>query len=147
MNETIFNSIPAHGIPWIIGGILAVSLLAIYLLSWIAQWSWAWMDDAKTSERNKLMDFIMLDVRKFKERKDVGYVSCFPYEKGSEIADGMGTFLALMAILFFIPAIIVYLWELVLFILCLILLANVVRFSRRHKKLFDEHLNDKKAHK
>jgi len=144
MNETneVCNII--FGLPWIIGSILAGSLLALYFLSWLVQWAWAWVDDSKMAERNKIIDFIMFNLCKFEKGK---YLDLFPYEKNGDIADGSGVFVILMTILFLTPPTIVYLWELVLFAIGFILLANLVRFSRRHKKLFDEHLKDKSAHK
>jgi len=126
-------------------GIIALWHLA-YILCWFIQWSWSWVDDSKMGKVNTL-------VRKVAHLSGFeDYDGCWDYKhkKSEGRSDGFGPFYAITFGTGLLPIVLVVAIEfypIALSIAVLILMAHLARFSRRHKKIFDEHVKDKSAHK
>lgn len=145
---TIENcTVPALGLAFAIGLLLSVGWVALYFLSWGWARTWAWIDDTEAPKNNPMIKSIMFRM---------GWVestnkwTSFSYEKGKGSSDGAEAFFWPLIIVFLGPmlAVIAFkLYPVTLTAVTLYLLARLARFARRHKKLFDKHINDPAAHK
>jgi hypothetical protein len=62
----------------------------------------------------------------------------------------LGSYPCLVVASFFAPMVCLFAvtaYPITIGVLTVLLLAHLARFSRRHKKMFDEHIEDKNAHK
>lgn len=129
----------------VVGCFLALLFVLCYILTWVGQWIWGYIDDSDCSSRNKLIEFIMTKLMSY-EVYDVGWL----YRSGDKLSDGGEGFFLTFFTLLFLPILIVAAIKLYLvtIVLCVILgVVQLARFSRRLKKKFDIHTEDKSAHK
>jgi len=156
-------------------GLSAFCIIA-YVLSWVVQWAWAWIDDGKASKKNWIASKTIFSKWKYPVHNDYGDAL---ERKAKTNADGWGYakdkkhthksvhnlkhgidylydwqisgryfWLVLGMIPLPVVAVLMYdVYPITLTIGVLIVLAYLARFSRRHKKIFDEHVKDKGAHK
>lgn len=132
--------------------IFAMWILA-YILCWVGQWAWAWIDDSEVEGTNKLVKFLAMKVfgygffhagryRRFTDSDD--------YYKECRATDGEGPFFLSALLTALLPLAIVMavdFYPVTIGIVTAIGLAMLARFSRRVKKQFDAHAKDKDAHK
>ena len=122
--------------------------LVTYLLSWGIQWAWSWVDDSEIGKRNWIVRKIA-HWRGYEDRDT--YISSFLYtDKSGDMSDGSNPFFLVAFVTSIIPMTLVLsinFYPVALSVLTLTLIAHVARFSRRHKKIFDEHVKDKSVHK
>lgn len=119
--------------------------VAALLIGWIFVGAWAWIDDSNKVSHNPVVVFAM---RLFGYKKQNS--NLYPYVNSKGI--GADCFLATVPCAlgaFLTPAIIyisVKFYPVPIAIVIFILLAHLARFTRRHKKVFDEHIKDNSAH-
>jgi len=127
------------------GGIIVIGWIVAYVLCWIGQWAWAWVDDSKVGQRNLIVKYLAN-----KNGFDDYHGSVFDYKgKKKGYSDGLWSFMRAFLFTVTLPFVLlmtIKLYPIALAILCMALVAWVARFSRRHKKLFDKHIVDKDAH-
>ena len=135
-----------YEIAGVIGGALALAWVAGLIFSRGGQRAWAWVDDAKAAKNNPLLVFV---------------AKCFGYEcDGSSYhqyrhhtrRDSLGAdiffwwpMLALAALPMTL-LVMLNLYPITLMAAGAYLMAQLARYSRRHKKAFDKHVDDKVAH-
>jgi hypothetical protein len=121
----------------------------LWLLVWIGQSCWAWVDDTEVAERNKLVILLnKLWGNTLHRRAASG--GGYYLNKNDDSVEGGSAFFKTVFITALIPIIIVAIvdfYTVALIALSAYALAHVTRFARRHKKLFDKHVDDKNAHK
>lgn len=132
------------------GLIILAGWIVAYLLCWIGQWAWAWVDDSKAGDNNVLISKILTKVFGLEYKKDRFNDMEWHSKSGSRVFE-YGLYVCMFWVLTsLIPLAIVlcikfYYVALSLFSLCCLMFLS--RFARRHKKLFDKHVKDKEAHK
>jgi hypothetical protein len=155
----------------IVGGVIAVGWFVAYVLCWLGQWAWAWVDDSEVGKRNWLASKINFSKWKYpvylysesfeNGDKPHGYAKdkkynntkCGGLREGVDYKYGFNTYGGIISTTFITSLIPMFavisfnLYPVTLAFLCVALIAWVARFSRRHKKLFDKHIVDKDAHK
>ena len=102
-------------------------------------WTWAWIDDAKSKKANPMIRTVA-KLRGYKYEPG-GWL----FYKGGQHTDGVEFFFGPMALLSIAPFLL-YFYEFTIVISSTVGLAHVARFARRGKKAFDKHCADKKAH-
>lgn len=124
----------------------AVMLLLFYLAAWLSHMvrkAWLWVDDAKTDAPYP-MTLLIAKVRGYQHSEGIRFY------KGCRTIDS-SDLLATVALMFLCGPLAIYLsfqfYPVVLAAALLYAIAHTARFARRHKKLFDEHVKDPKAHK
>lgn len=134
------------------GGAIAALWVLAYILCWVGQWAWAWVDDSEVGKVSLLISWIA-GVTGY-EYVIKSYSSSFVWKKKGKrdsSADwGFVPFFNIALITSSVPMVVVLcfnLYQVAISILIAAMLAWVARFSRRHKKLFDKHVVDKDAHK
>jgi len=165
-----------YQIAWIIGACVSGAAVAAYIFSWIAQWAWAWIDDSEIGKRNWVASKIQVNAWKYpvfnaseREIKEYGadQLRVFGYAKDKTLENGsvhsleegkdyiytwrvpLGSFPGVVFACFFAPIaclLAIKIYPVTIGIATALLLAYLARFSRRHKKMFDDHLSDKAAH-
>jgi len=151
--------------------------VAAYIFSWIAQWAWAWVDDSKTGKKNWISSKVTLSRWKYPvynkceaelEENGTDGLSVFGYAKDKKLNGcsvhglieeedyiytwriPLGSYPYIIISFLFAPIFCVFAikaYPVTIGIATALLLAHLARFSRRHKKMFDEHVSDKNAHK
>ena len=134
-----------------IGGGLFCAWVGLFILTWLTQWCWAWVDRSKINKRNWLSQRIMfaLGWEDYEERSPYGSCDDVYYRKGKETSDGTVAVLGIACILAIVPAfslIAISHYPITLFVISSIVIAYLARFARDGKKAFDRHIKDKEAH-
>jgi hypothetical protein len=120
-------------------GTAGLVLLAV-LIGELWRHSWAWIDDSEPG-RNPVLDRLA-KLRGWAPEEGGRWID----KKGDR---KYGALFLPCTIAFASPLSIflgIKLYPFLLAAICLFLIAYVARFARRHKKLFDKHLKDPKAH-
>lgn len=111
-------------------------------------WVWAWIDDAEVPKYGVITLTVMkcLGYKK-NERRSIYEFNNTTNGCGSDgaIAIFLPAFALLVSPFLIVLAVAIYPFTLSVF--GIYLTAKLARFARRHKKLFDEHVKDKSAHK
>lgn len=157
------------------GVTIAALWLVAYILCWIGQWAWAWVDDDEIDSSNWLAGKIHFSKWKYpvynnygigleeavkENKKPFGYAKDKKHENKSigkltegvdykyshSVGGGIITLSFLTSLLPILFVVSLHFYPIVLAVLILATIAWVARFSRRHKKLFDKHIQDKDAH-
>lgn len=156
-------------------GFIAAFLVVLYVLCWVGQWAWAWVDDSEIDNENILSKHMTLrrfskwkypvwNGRKTDSKKPFGYAKDESLNDSSvhNLREGvdylydwrfpvtLGGFISSTVIVSLMPIISLLAFKfyyVLIPILSLFLLAHLARFARRHKKIFDDHVKDKGAHK
>lgn len=153
--------------PFVITGvILSIIWAGAYILSWLVQWSWAWVDETKASKYNWV-------VQRFKYKTDPlpengwayvdEYYKYHLYKDGERVdrADSLASTCDNVSMCvtgnyskypFFLPLIwlsVLFLnfWSISMWFAMAFGLAFIMRMARRGQKLLTSHINDKNAHK
>lgn len=135
------------------GVIILAGWLVAYILCWVGQWAWAWVDDSKAGENNLIVKLILEKIFEFKFEQNPGYkyVKDIAWVKGGKKSEYRELYVFKFCFMTAsIPLFIVLtldFYYVALTIASISLLAILARFARRHKKLFDKHIVDKEAHK
>ena len=128
----------------VIGCILAIAWLAGLVLIRIGYRAWAWVDDSEPPKINPFIKWLM--------HKDgwVERASCdYPFIREGEISDGIYIKIRVFFAAALLPVIAVLalqFYPVTLAMATMYAIAHLARYARRHKKVFDEHVADKKAH-
>ena len=140
-----------YEIAGIIGGCLAAAWILAYLFSWIGCWAWAWVDDSKAPKSNPIIAWFMYKLG-WKDRES----DCFRFKRQSkqrkhweDISDGSCVIVGglIISAAFPMGSLIAFkFYPIAIGIVIAYGVAHLARYSRRHKKVFDEHVEDKKAH-
>lgn len=139
---------------FIVGGCLFAFGIIAPLISSLLSRCWAWVDDSKQVGYNVLFGWVV--GKCFNLRRDRWGEYRWESGEGNRVADGDGFDLTMFWIfcfllpLAFLPALIVFFmfnYEIAIALLTLYTIAHLARYSRRHKKVFDKHVSDPKAHK
>ena len=158
------------------GVTLFACIIMAYILCWILQRAWAWVDDSKAKNVNWLISKTPCkwkypvynasgeNLKKLAENKE----EIFGYAKDKKnhnksVHDGLregvdyvythnisATYLPFLFIAFILPivALITFkFYPVTLFIVSIVSIAFLSRFALRSKKLFNKHIKDKDAHK
>ena len=146
----------------VVGSCLAVLWFVAYVFCWIGQRAWAWVDDSEAGDNW----FYSKIISSFKGRhkytvrwangKIYGYIKN-KADHGKHFGDvneseirGQFTFISLTFLIPMFSPIIALgafkLYPITLSIAVLCAVAYLARFTRRNKKMFDEHTKDKNAH-
>ena len=140
------NEYQIAGYAWI--GIIIFWYLA-YILSWVVQWAWAWIDDSEIGKNNALIKKIA-SYMGYEETESRYSFNAYDHKSSGSSSDGVWQFHLFVLITGIIPLTIVLsinFYPVALSLVTLTIIAHIARFSRRHKKIFDEHVKDKSAHK
>ena len=147
-------------VSWCFGG---VSIIA-YLLSWCCQWAWAWVDDSKMDEENWLSSKVSISQWRYPVYKTTGELAGYAKDKKHKGIKGVLSLTegvdfirpqyrcgylfagALFSLAPFLSLVAFKVYPVAIASAMLVLIAFMGRFSRRHKKMFDEHTKDKAAH-
>lgn len=127
-----------------VGVCLAAMWVLAYILCWIGQWAWAWINDSEVGKRNKMVEVIALRVG----YEIVDYI--YMYRKNLRDTDGEAPFFICGAALSISPLAMVMAFSyypVSIGVATAATLAFMARFALRHKKLFDKHIVSKGAHK
>lgn len=128
---------------FMLGVVLFVTFYFAAWLSHMVRKAWLWVDDGKTDAPFPMTLLIA---------KVLGYQhgSGYQFYKGCRTKDSCDL-LGMVALMFLAGPLAIYLafqfYPIVLSLALLYAIAHTARFARRHKKLFDEHVKDPKAHK
>jgi hypothetical protein len=155
----VFNGIPTNNLLFSLGGVLALLWSVVFLLATIWRFAWAWMDDATPRSINFLHEKI-IRWRGWRPREEVSPGGAWRYyknfsaqpQKYDDITDSVDNIIASIHVIVITtlivgPITVFYAWQFLLAAAVLYATALLARYSRRHKKLFDEHLKDQNAHK
>lgn len=144
-----------------IAGFIGLCLIAIWvaslILSVISQRCWAWIDDAKTSKGNWLLNCLTPNSLQWKSSNG----EYWKYYRGTNYKNRVaetdhpdeayvGLIMAYGAILSILPISLLIAFKfypIVIGIALFFTIAHLAHYSRRHKKAFDVHVKDTKAHK
>jgi len=137
--------------PFVITGIVLSCLWAgAYILSWLVQWGWAWVDEQKVGKDNAVAN-------KFRVMFSNGWVYegrlwvYYKYDKdGKEIDHGdMPIYDSYFRVLPIIWGAMLCLnfWYISMWIVMVYAVAFTARMGRRGHKLLTKHIEDKEAHK
>ncbi len=143
------NDLPVQLLACLLLGVACFILMLIVVgvgKAW--RHAWAWVDDSEPG-RNPVLETLAKLRGWTQYDPNCGSSKCLWWtdRKGETKTD---------AVLFFFPLIVgaplaiylsIKLYPLLVAALTLLAVAFVARFARRHKKLFDKHLKDPKAHK
>ena len=163
-----------YEIAGIIGcGLVAAWLLGL-IISRFGAWCWAWVDESQVRSKDWWFEQTierMMPVLPSPEEfgwKRAPHGSYWRYYKGpsysrktahtdsiqgfanTETQDPSGYVATLLAVLLFSPTAVVIAFAFYPIAIAVVLaytIAHLARYSRRHKKAFDEHTKDKEAHK
>lgn len=127
---------------FMLGVVLFVTFYFAAWLSHMVRKAWLWVDDSKTDAPYPMTLLIA---------RLLGYThGGFHFNKGSKKKDSCDL-LGMAALTLLGGPLAIYLaiqfYPVVLAAGLLYAIAHTARFARRHKKLFDEHVKDPKAHK
>jgi len=126
-----------------LGVTLAIGWAALNILGCVWDWTWAWIDDSRDKATNPFIRGVA-KIMGYKYRGR-GYSNAFYHDKDDVASDGAVMFFLPAVLLIFIPfAVLMY--EITLAVVSAIALAHLARYARRHKKVFDKHVEDKDAH-
>lgn len=136
----------AYKIAIAVGIYLAALWVLAYILCWVGQWVWAWLDDSEVGKGNKIVNYLS---------KKAGYTdrdcSTFRfYTPSGGISDGALPFVTCGALLSAVPFVAVCafsFYPITIGAATAIAVAFIARFALRNKKLFDKHVKNKDAHK
>jgi len=167
-----------YEISFFIGGCILIVGIMLYVLSWVIQWAWAWVDDTKASDENwisskcksskwkypvynafgeGLASAIKENAKPFGFAKDkanknkavtnlkegVDYVYSH-----SDLASSRYCLYVFISMLSPIVAVLSFkVYNIVMALMIIVMVAYLARFAKRSKKLFDKHVKDKGAHK
>jgi len=151
----------------IAGCCIAALWIVAYVFSWSVQWGWSWIDDSKVGKRNWLANKLNYSKWKYpvylycedevfgyaKDKKHDGQKGLCDLDHGVDYIYNheTGVFywkIGFVVSLLPIASVIAFkIYPITLTCGVLIILAHVARFSRRHKKIFEDHVKDKNAHK
>ena len=127
-----------------VGAVLVAIHFLIYSLTWLWQFAWAWMDDAKVAKNNKYSYWLCM---KKGYTPNLGLYSTSNlgryYTKHDKLADGSGIFMGIAALLLVLPAVCVCLlqfYPVAIGLASVVCLMIVTRFLRRTKKKLDKHI-------
>ena len=149
--------------PFLITGIvLSVLWAGAYVLSWIIQWAWAWVDESKVGSYNALIKKLFpLDIREYhnatcEERKNGWFTGYYGKEYTKFVdSDRVGytniypsgfKYLIILPLIWFSMLCLNFWWISMWFAMAFTL-AFTMRMARRGQKLLKAHINDKDAHK
>jgi len=141
------NEINAYGIAFIVGILLSTCWFATYLLGWYVQWLWSWIDDSKVGRVSAVNSYVFGKLFGYEESDSRAWN--YKERCGLYYSDGIVAFFMVAFSLLFLPLLVVAasdFYHVTITVLVAAAVAWVARFSRRHKKLFDKHVNDKEAH-
>jgi hypothetical protein len=151
----------------IIGGGITALFIVAYLLCWVCQWAWAWVDDGKASDKNWIAKKVRFSRWKYpvylgdNREKPFGYAKDKKHEgkSVSGLDSGVdyhcthnvyGGYFSAALLSFLLPASVLIaakFYAVTLIILVVMLIAYLARMVIRNQKMFDEHVKDKKAHR
>jgi hypothetical protein len=129
---------------WFSLGLWAITL-ALLILGCVWQHAWKWVDDSDEVNAHPLWALGGWEktgmVGRYKnkqtgESKDFEDTMAFIFFLGLPVLMVLGSLVVVLLHFYAVP----------LTIGVLVLVAHLSRFGRRHKKLFDKHVNDPKAH-
>ena len=182
-----------YEIAFTIGGCLAVLWIVAYILCWVGQWAWAWIDDSEAGKRSlfiKLFDKTKAvpysewkypvynkgpkELAKAVDDGTVKSFDIFGYAKDAKLEntsvhkieegidyiydsslrrkqdkspDSHAPIALLISALTPIGSVLIFkVYPIALSVAVLCAVAYLARFTRRNKKMFDEHTKDKNAH-
>ena len=119
------------GFYWSLSLILVTIWVSLYPISWICFGAWGWVQDNEGQKcHNRVAEWV------WKKVDGVGLYS----QDREFIFFGIGIHL-------FLSPLTLYFYEITLFIVTIVAMMHLTRFSIRHRKLFDEHVKDKGLHK
>lgn len=144
MENEIINPFAAAGG---FGIILSLGWFSLLIACRFWSWVWSWIDDSDTPKYG----VITLKVMKILgfEKSDRWSAYEFTDSAGNDSDGAIAIYLPAFILLVspFLIVLGVTLYPVTLSAFGLYLTARLARFARRHKKLFDEHVKDKSAHK
>ncbi len=158
------------------GGVIFAFCISAYIFTWLIQWAWAWLDDAKVSESNWLEEKLRFTKWKYplhnafgdelkeaikSNRKPFAYakdeklknksVHGLVCDKDYKYTHNINSSIWLTTLVASLSPILFLfafkVYPLTLAIITIVLIAFTARFARRNKKMFDSHVKDKDAHK
>ena len=136
-----------YEIAGVVSGSIAAIWILVYILCWVGQWAWAWVDDAKVHKGNLIVGFL---AKKYGFVDDGDKELYYHHPVIGGHGEGFIPFVGTLGVTSLIPVCLVVtfnFYPIVLSVLLFFVFAMLARFSRRHKKLFDKHIEDKDAHK
>ena len=111
--------------------------VSLYPISWIYWGAWGWLHDNKEQKcHNRVAEWLTTIIWREDRSK-------YRYNVEYSFFAGFCVNLTLLALF----PLTLYLYEITLFIVTVVALMHLTRFSIRHGKLFDKHVKDKEAHK
>ena len=125
------------GFYWSLSLSLVAVWISLYPISWICWGAWGWVHDNEEQRcHNRVAEWIALKLWDVSHKNYIG-------------GDGDSqwwNFLCTGVLLFAFPVTLKF-YEVTLFIVSIVTVMHLARFSIRHSKLFDKHVKDKEAHK
>ena len=129
------------GFYWSLSLILVTIWVSLYPISWICWGAWGWVQDNERQEcHNRVAEWVLLRVWGVSNKSYRRDEECYLW----------GGFLGHIIILLLLTLILylsITFYEVTLFIVSIVSIMHLTRFAIRHRKLFDEHVKDKEAHK
>lgn len=119
--------------------------IATVILSGIGAWAWNWVNDKETHVQNPIL-ILLLRLRLIP--KDCLKDNTYYNNSGILLAYLISLFLYSFVVVFAPPFLLLCFnyYPVILAFLLVGIIAHVTRFAFRHKRLFDKHITDKKAH-
>lgn len=155
------NEVQIFGITnyFVITGIVLSGLwLGAYILSWIIQWAWSWVDESKVSPNNWVVSLFSIKLKDDWVRVDK-YWKYHKYNKDGvkveetdssiDVGDSCSLappYMLILPIIWF-GVLCLNFWYISMWFAMAITLAFILRMARRGQKLLTKHINDKEAHK
>jgi len=152
MNETL-QIIGNHNIFVSLGTLLSLIWAGAYILSWIVQWAWAWVDEGKVKGDNFLAKKICSELPKgWKKSRDLWlyrkYDESGGYIGGTDfypISGILRTYFGILPLIWF-SMLCLNFWYISMWFGMVAALAFTMRMARRGQKLLSAHIADKEAH-
>ena len=137
---------------------------AAYIVSWIVQAIWSWVDETTISERNFVAALFDPAIPKDGWARIGGYYEYHKYEDGLLVAhdttcpegtivdcrhiitSDISNYIVILPFIW-IAALCVYFWYISVWVALAACVAYVARMARRGQKLLTAHIEDKVAHK
>jgi len=140
--------------PFVITGIVLSCLWAgAYILSWLIQWAWAWVDEGKISSNNqlivKLFGELPKNYIKLSSSRAYNYAKIDDSGRESDLRDTSPNsfkYLLLLPLIWF-SMLCLNFWYISMWFGMAYAVAFTMRMARRGQKILTKHINDKDAHK